>query len=138
MVQKRKKRATQKSEWVKVNIRREKLERIKNYLDSPIWRPAQFEGIKNPSQFLDDIIEKELVLFEDVEIDLKTEEVRKYYEHKKDELKKQYGIDDYKQYVNFVFSKINNDDFKKFLEAETHTPETIKTYRHRPYYHKEQ
>jgi len=113
----------QKDDWVRISIRKEKLKRINRYLKSPIWKPAKLDGIKNPSQYVDNALEKELESTERAEKYFQAEELRGYYKQRKAELKKERGIDNLDEFINFVFSKLEeNEDFKNYQKSNTHTP----------------
>jgi len=91
-----------KSEWPKVSIRREKMERIKRYLNSNIWKAAKYDNIANPTQFVNNAVEIELKLIEDVEWKDMAAETKWHYEDIKDDLKRNYNITSYKEYLNFL------------------------------------
>jgi len=113
----------QKDDWTKISIRKDKLRRIKKYLKSPIWKPAKIDGIKNPTQYVDNALEKELELTEGVEKHFQAEELRGYFEKRKGELKKERGIDNLDEFINFVLSKLEeSEDFKNWQKSNTHTP----------------
>lgn len=113
----------QKDDWTKISIRKDKLRRIKKYLKSPIWKPAKIDGIKNPTQYVDNALEKELELTERTEKYFQAEELREYYGKRKAELKKERGIDNLDEFINSVFSALEeSEDFKNYQKSTTHTP----------------
>jgi len=89
-------------DWVSVKVRREKIKRIKRYLNSNIWKAAKYDNIINPTQFVNNAVEINLKLIEDVEWQDKAAETKWHYEDIKDDLKRNYNITSYKEYLNFL------------------------------------
>lgn len=95
----------QKGDWIKISIRKEKRDRIKNILNHKIWNPAKHLGLENESQFIDFLLEEALWDFEKIEWEDKAAETRDFYDKRKIELKREYGITSYTQYLNFLISQ---------------------------------
>ena len=112
----------QKSDWTKISIRKDDIARIKRLLNHRVWKLKKIEGIKNSTQFVNNALEKELNLHESIEKSFDAQELNQYYKLKKTELKKEQGIDNYYEFLNYMMYKAkDDDDFKRYLESESHT-----------------
>jgi len=92
----------QNKDWEKVWVRQEKIDRINKGLKTKVWKQAGWGGLKNVPQFVDSALDNEFALLDKVEVQSKAKIVEEMYFARKADLKKEYGIDNFAEYVNFM------------------------------------